>query len=100
MIIIDSQAVKNSCNANVESKGFCDYKSVNEIKRHLAVDTLGFPFFTYCTKANVSDDQRVIEMLTHNVDYFRAKPVNIAKITILSSKVKLNIKYERLLILG
>ena len=25
------------------------------IKRHLAVDTLGFPFFTHCTRAN-SDD--------------------------------------------
>jgi hypothetical protein len=47
------------------------------------VDTLGFPFFTHCTKANVSDDQRLIEMLTDNVDYFRSKPVNIAKITIL-----------------
>jgi transposase len=47
------------------------------------VDTLGFPFFTHCTKANVSDDQGLIEMLTDNVDYFRAKPVNIAKITIL-----------------
>ena len=40
----------------VESKGFCFYKSTNGIKRHLAVDTLGFPFFTHCTKANVSDD--------------------------------------------
>lgn len=47
------------------------------------MDTLGFPFFTHCTKANVSDDQGLIEMLTDNVDYFRAKPVNIAKITIL-----------------
>lgn len=82
-MIVDSQAVKNTCNASVESKGFCHYKCVNGIKRHLAVDTLGFPFFTHCTKANVSDDQGLIEMLTHNVDYFRAKPVNIAKITIL-----------------
>ena len=31
----------------------------------------------------MSDDQGLIEMLTDNVDYFRAKPVNIAKITIL-----------------
>jgi len=83
LLIIDSQAVKNTCNASVESKGFCHYKCTNGIKRHLAVDTLGLPFFTHCTKANVSDDQGLIELLSHNLDYFRAKPVNIPKITIL-----------------
>ena len=56
LIMADSQAVKNTCNASVESKGFCFYKTTNGIKRHLAVDTLGFPFFTLCTPANVSDD--------------------------------------------
>nr|WP_228024929.1 helicase-related protein [cf. Phormidesmis sp. LEGE 11477] len=79
----DSQAVKNTCNASVGSKGFCFYKATNGIKRHLAVDTLGFPFFTLCTPANVSDDAGLIEMLIRNIDYFRAKPVNIPKITIL-----------------
>lgn len=49
LLIIDSQAVKNTCNASVESKGFCHYKYTNGIKRHLAVDTLGLPFFTHCT---------------------------------------------------
>ena len=39
LLIIDSQAVKNTCNASVESKGFCHYKCTNGIKRHLAVDT-------------------------------------------------------------
>jgi hypothetical protein len=62
---------------------FCHYKCTNGIKRHLAVDTLGLPFFTHCTKANVSDDQGLIELLSDNLDYFRAKPVNIPKITIL-----------------
>ncbi len=33
LIIIDSQAVKNTCNASIESKGFCFYKSTNGIKR-------------------------------------------------------------------
>jgi hypothetical protein len=83
LIIIDSQAVKNTCNASVDSKGFCFSKATNGIKRHLAVDTLGFPFFTHCTKANVSDDSGLIEMLTLNIDYFTSKPVNIPKITIL-----------------
>lgn len=82
-IIIDSQAVKNTCNAGVDSKGFCFYKATNGIKRHLAVDTLGFPFFTHCTPANVSDDAGLIEMLTLPIGYFKAKPVNIPKITIL-----------------
>jgi hypothetical protein len=98
--MIDSQAVKNTYNASIESKGFCHYKCTNGrefwdrfsapksliIKRHLAVDTLGLPFFTHCTKASVSDEQGLIEMLSHNEDYFRAKPVNIPKITILHGR--------------
>lgn len=83
LIMIDSQAVKNTCNASIESKGFCFYKATNGIKRHLAVDTLGFPFFTHCTRANLSDDAGLLEMLTNNIDYFKFKPVNIPKITIL-----------------
>jgi transposase len=83
LLIIDSQAAKNTCNASVESKGFCHYKYTNGIKRHLAVDTLGLPFFTHCTKANMSEDQGLIEMLSHNLDYFRTKPVNIPKVTLL-----------------
>nr|WP_316964237.1 hypothetical protein [Acaryochloris sp. CCMEE 5410] len=79
----DSQAVKNTCNARVESKGFCFYKATNGIKRHLAVDTLGFPFFTLCTPTNVSDDMGLLMMLTLNIEYFKAKPVNIPKITFL-----------------
>ncbi len=82
-MIIDSQAVKNTCNASKASKGYCFYKSTNGIKRHLAVDTLGFPFFTHCTKASLSDDAGLIEMLTLNINYFKSKPVNIPKITIL-----------------
>lgn len=75
--------MKNTCNASSESKGFCFYKATNGIKRHLAVDTLGFPFFSHCTRANVSDDQGLIEMLSIHIDYFKSKPVNIPKITIL-----------------
>jgi hypothetical protein len=67
----------------VESKGFCFYKATNGIKRHLAIDTLGFPFFTHCTPASVSDDVGLVEMLSQNIDYFKSKPVNIPKITIL-----------------
>jgi hypothetical protein len=83
LMLVDSQAVKNTCNASIESKGFCFYKSTNGIKRHLAVDTLGFTFFTHCTKANVSDDAGLIEMLSLNMDYFKSKPLDIPQITIL-----------------
>lgn len=82
-MIIDSQAVKNTCNASIASKGYCFYKSTNGIKRHLAVDTLGFPFFTHCTKASLSDDAGLIEMLSKNINYFKSKPINVPKITIL-----------------
>lgn len=82
-IIIDSQAVQKTSNASIASKGYCFYKSTKGIKRHLAVDTLGFPFFTHCTNANLSDEAGLIEMLTQNIDYFKSKPVNIPKITIL-----------------
>lgn len=82
-MLVDSQAVKNTCNASIKSKGFCHYKATNGIKRHLAVDTLGFPFFTHCTPANVTDDQGLIEMLLQNIDYFKAKPADIPQITIL-----------------
>jgi hypothetical protein len=34
------------------------------LKDTSAIDTLGFPFFTHCTRANVSDDAGLIEMLT------------------------------------
>jgi hypothetical protein len=80
--MIDSQAVKNTYNASVESKGFCFYKATNGIKRHLAVDTLGSPFFTQCTPANVRDDEGLLEMLKLNIDYFKAKPINMPKVTI------------------
>jgi hypothetical protein len=64
-------------------KGIVSTFSTNGIKRHLAVDSLGFPFFTHCTKANVSDDMGLLEILTQNIDYFQSKPVNLPKITIL-----------------
>lgn len=75
--------MKNTCNASIETKGFCFYKATNGIKRHLGVDTLGFPFFTHCTKASSSDDAGLVEMLSQNIEYFKSKPVTIPKITIL-----------------
>ncbi len=42
-----------------------------------------FHLFTHCTKANISDDVGLLEMLSDNINYFKSKPVNIPKITIL-----------------
>lgn len=47
------------------------------------MDSLGFPFFTHCTKANVSDDQGLIEMLAKYIDYFKDKPDYLPKTTIM-----------------
>jgi Transposase DDE domain len=81
LLLCDSQAVDNSDTGR--NKGFCFYKNVNGIKRHLCVYTLGNILFVHCTPANVSDDKGLVEMLTKNLDYFKKKPVNIKKITIL-----------------
>jgi hypothetical protein len=64
-------------------KGFVSTNARFGIKRHLAVDLLGFPFFTHCTKASLSDDRGLIEMLSQNIDYFKSKPAELPKTTIL-----------------
>lgn len=46
-------------------------------------NTLGFPFFTLCTPPHASDNMGLLMMLTLNIEYFKAKPVNIPKITFL-----------------
>ena len=49
VLIGDSQVVKNTDTASIETKGFCNYKKTNGIKRHLCVDTLGNILFVACT---------------------------------------------------
>ena len=76
LIMVDSQAVKNTCLASRQSKGFLQKPPMG-----LAVDS--FPLFTYCTQANISDDVGLIEMFKQNLDYFRGKPLDMPKTTIL-----------------
>jgi hypothetical protein len=66
-----------------DKEWFCFYQATNGIKRHLAVDILGFAFFTHCTKASLSDDQGLIEMLSQNIDCFKSKLAELPKTTIL-----------------
>jgi hypothetical protein len=54
-MIIGSQAVQNTLDASIASKGYCFYKSTDGIKSHKAVDTLGFTFFTHSLAANLSE---------------------------------------------
>jgi transposase len=66
---------KNTDTANLETKGYCWYKSTNGIKRHLLVDVLGNPYFVNCTPANSSDDDGLLEMIRENMRYFLNLPV-------------------------
>src|ERR687895_2205089 len=52
--IIDSQSVK-STEEGTRSNGYDAHKNVKGRKRHLLVDTLGFPLSIYVTSADVQD---------------------------------------------
>jgi len=66
---------KNTDTANLETKGFCWYKATNGIKRHLLVDVLGNPYFVRCTKASLSDEDGLLEIIRENKQYFLDLPV-------------------------
>jgi transposase len=65
---------KNTDTANIETKGYCWYKTTNGIKRHLLVDVLGNPYFVKCTKASVSDDDALVALIRENKQYFLDLP--------------------------
>ena len=65
---------KNTDTANLETKGYCWYKTTNGIKRHLLVNVLGNPYFVHCTKASVSDDDGLAAMIRENKQYFLDLP--------------------------
>jgi hypothetical protein len=73
---------KNTDTANIETKGFCWYKATNGIKRHLLVDVLGNVYFVRCTKANLSDDDGLLEIIRANKQYFLDLPEGLG-VTIL-----------------
>jgi hypothetical protein len=47
------------------------------------MDTLGNILFIHCTPVNISDDKDLVQILVNNLSYFKQKPVNTKKITIL-----------------
>ena len=74
LLLGDSMCAKNTDTANIETKGYCHYKSTNGIKRHLLVDVLGNPYFVKCTAANISDDEGLLEIIKANKEYFLNLP--------------------------
>lgn len=57
LIMIDSLRGEKHASMLVRSlKSFVSTNARFGVKRPLAVDILGFPFFTHCTKASLSDD--------------------------------------------
>ncbi len=64
--IVDAQSVKNVDTA--ENKGYDAGKNVSGIKRHIAVDTNGFPHALCVTTANITDRDGAIAMFTASKD--------------------------------
>ena len=73
---------ENTDTANIETKGYCWYKSTNGIKRHLLVDVSGNPYFVRCTRANSSVDDGLLEIMRENIQYFLDLPAGF-EVTIL-----------------
>jgi transposase len=67
LVIVGAQSVKNADTAR--HKGFYAGKKVSGIKRHIAVDTQGFPHTIHVTTANVTDRAGALEaMEIHKAD--------------------------------
>ena len=60
-MIIDAQSVKNADTAGL--KGYDAGKKVSGIKRHIAVDTQGFPHAVAVTTAEVTDRKGALQAL-------------------------------------
>lgn len=66
--IIDTQSVKVSPMA--KTRGFDGHKKVNGRKRHLVVDTLGFPLFVKVYDANIDDYNQAFPVLASVFSWF------------------------------
>lgn len=64
--IIDAQSVKNTDTA--KEKGYDAEKKVSGIKRHIAVDTQGFPHAFLVTTANITDRKGALSMISESKD--------------------------------
>ena len=62
LLIVDAQSVKNTDTAGF--KGYDAGKKVSGIKRHIAVDTQGFPHAVAVTTAEVTDRKGALQAFT------------------------------------
>ena len=69
-MIVDAQSVKNADTARY--KGYDAGKKVSGIKRHIGVDTNGFPHVIHVTTANVTDRAGALEDFTAHAGYLRS----------------------------
>ena len=60
-MVLDAQSVKNTDTAGL--KGYDAGKKVSGIKRHIAVDTQGFPHAVAVTTAEVTDRKGALQAL-------------------------------------
>lgn len=68
-VILDAQSIKNT--ATAENKGYDGGKKISGIKRHLAVDINGFPQAIHITRANITDRNGAIALVTLNLEQFK-----------------------------
>jgi transposase len=66
-IIVDAQSVKNTDTA--QHKGYDAGKKVSGIKRHIAVDTSGFPHAIHITTAEITDRAGALEAFALHKTY-------------------------------
>ena len=69
-LIVDAQSVKNADSAG--AKGYDAGKKVSGIKRHIAVDTQGFPHAIAVTTANVTDRKGALLALSRQAADLKA----------------------------
>ena len=73
-LIIDAQSVKNTDTA--ENKGYDAGKKVSGIKRHIAVDTNGFPHAIGVTTADITDRNGALKIFkSHQTDLSKVAKV-------------------------
>ena len=64
--IVDAKSIKNVDTA--KEKGYDAGKKVSGIKLHILVDTLGLPHAMHITRANTTDRDGAVEMVSLNLD--------------------------------
>ena len=68
-MIVDAQSVKTT--DLTKNSGYDGGKKISGIKRHMAVDINGFPQAIHITRANITDRDGAIALVTLNLEQFK-----------------------------